>query len=112
MADIYHIWANKKGELSDHEWIAGMRRFLDKLVADGKMNKYRITRCKLGFRSISNIPEWNIQMEFDNMAQLEKCFARVATKEGELEKDHTSFNQFVEDDIQHALYSDWPYEFK
>jgi len=112
MADIYHIWANKKGELSDHEWVGGMRRFLDKLVADSKMNSYRITRCKLGFRSIADIPEWNIQMEFDNMAQLEKCFAKVAVKEGELEKDHVSFNQFVDDNIHHALYSDWPYEFK
>lgn len=112
MADIYHIWANKKGELSDHEWVAGMRRFLNKLVSDKKMNRYRITRCKLGFRSIPDIPEWNIQMEFDNMAQLEKCFEKVAVKEGELEKDHVSFNQFVDDNIHHALYSDWPYEFK
>jgi hypothetical protein len=112
MSDIYHIWANKKGDLSDHDWIASMKRFLDKLVTDGKMNSYRITRCKLGFRSITDLPEWNIQMEFDNMDHLEKCFIRVAKKEGELEKDHQGFNQFVDDHIEHALFADWPYEFK
>jgi len=42
------------------------------------------------------------------MAQLESAFARVAPLEGELEAKHKSFNQFVADDIQHALYRDWP----
>jgi len=43
------------------------------------------------------------------MAQLEEAFQRVAPKEGELEAKHVSFNQFVAEDIQHALFSDWPY---
>ena len=46
-----------------------------------------------------------------DMSQLEDAFRRVAPKEGELEEKHQSFNQFVADDIQHALFSDWPYEF-
>ena len=112
MADIYHIWADKRGELSDHEWVAGMRRFLQKLADEKKMNSFRITRCKLGFRSMENMPEWNIQMEFDNMAHLENAFKRVAPKEGELEQDHRSFNQFVGDNIHHALFADYPYDFK
>lgn len=107
MADLYHIWANKKGELSDHEWVSGMKKFLNKLVDEKKMNSFRITRCKLGFRSIQDLPEWHIIMEFDNMSQLENCFATVDKKQGDLEKAHQSFNQFVADDIQHALYRDW-----
>ncbi len=47
-------------------------------------------------------------MEFHNMAQLEEAFTRVVPQEGELEKKHISFNKYVEDDIQHALYRDWP----
>ena len=47
-------------------------------------------------------------MEFDNMAQLEEAFTRVVPQQGELEKKHVSFNKYVEDDIQHALYRDWP----
>ena len=108
MADIYHIWANKKEGISDLDFAKGMRRFLQQLQDENKMNSFRITRCKLGFRSIQDLPEWHIMMEFDNMAQLEDAFARVVPQEGELEKKHQSFNQYVEDDIQHALYRDWP----
>ena len=50
--DIYHIWADKKGDISDSEWINNMKLFLDQLVQEKKMISYRITRCKMGFRSI------------------------------------------------------------
>jgi hypothetical protein len=105
--DIYHIWADKKGDITDLEWVSNMRGFLDHLVSEGKMQTYRITRCKMGFRSM-DIPEWHIMMEFTDMAQMESAFQRVAPLEGELEYKHRSFNQFVSGNIQHALYRDWP----
>lgn len=107
--DIYHIWADKKGSISDQDWVNNMKGFLDHLVQDEKMVSYRITRCKLGFRSM-DIPEWHIMMEFHDLAQLEAAFARVVPQQGELEAKHKSFNQFVEDNIQHALYRDYPDE--
>lgn len=106
--DIYHIWADKEGDISDADWVANMRSFLDHLVQEGKMISFRITRCKMGFRSIQDLPEWHIMMEFTGMDQLERAFQRVAPQEGELESKHRSFNQFVADNIQHALYRDWP----
>ena len=108
MADIYHIWADKKKGISDIDFANNMRKFLQHLVDEGKMNSFRVTRCKLGFRSIQDLPEWHMMMEFDNMAQLEKAFNRVVPRKGQLEKEHISFNKFVEDNIQHALYRDWP----
>ena len=108
MADIYHIWADKKKGISDIDFAKNMRKFLQHLVDEGKMNSFRVTRCKLGFRSIQDLPEWHMMMEFDNMAQLDKAFERVVPRKGELEKEHVSFNKFVEDNIQHALYRDWP----
>ena len=108
MADIYHIWADKKKGISDLDFANNMRKFLQHLVDEGKMNSFRITRMKLGFRSIQDLPEWHMMMEFDNMAQLEKAFKRVVPRKGELEKKHISFNKFVENNIQHALYRDWP----
>jgi hypothetical protein len=105
--DIYHIWADKKGDITDRDWVSNMRGFLDYLVSEGKMQTYRITRCKMGFRSM-DIPEWHIMMEFTDMAQMESAFQRVAPLEGELESKHRSFNQFVSGNIQHALYRDWP----
>lgn len=108
--DIYHIWANKAGDISDREWVSNMKAFLDHLMSEDKLVSFRITRCKMGFRSIADLPEWHIMMEFRDMAQMDAAFRRVAPLEGELEAKHQSFNQFVADDIQHALYRDWPDE--
>lgn len=106
--DIYHIWADKEDDITDLEWVKNMQGFLDHLVSENKMISYRITRCKMGFRSIQDLPEWHIMMEFTDMAQMESAFKRVAPLEGELETKHRSFNQFVKGNIQHALYRDWP----
>ena len=107
--DIYHIWADKKDDITDSEWVGNMKKFLQQLVDEEKMISFRVTRCKMGFRSM-DIPEWHIMMEFNNMAQLETAFQRVAPLEGELEDKHRSFNQFVRGNIQHAYYRDWPDE--
>jgi hypothetical protein len=106
--DLYTIWADKQGEISDLEWVSNMRKFFDHLIEENKMVNYRITRCKMGFRSIPDMPEWMIIMEFNDMAQMELAFKRVAKLEGELEDKHRSFNQFVSGNIQHALFRDWP----
>jgi hypothetical protein len=106
--DIYHIWCDKEEGISDLEWATNMRGFLQHLVDEKKMASFRITRCKMGFRSIADMPEWHIMMEFENMAQMDEAFKRVIPREGELEAKHKSFNQFVSGNIQHALFRDWP----
>lgn len=108
MADLYTIWADKAEGITDTEWVTNMQKFFDHLVAEGRMQSYRITRCKMGFRSIPDMPEFMILMEFRDMAQMELAFKRVAKKEGELEDKHRSFNQFVSGNIQHALFRDFP----
>ena len=108
MADLYTIWADKEGDISDLDWVNGMKSFFDHLIDEGKMESYRITRCKMGFRSIADMPEWMIIMEFRDMGQMDSAFRRVAPLEGELEVKHKSFNQFVSGNIQHALFRDWP----
>ena len=87
MADIYHIWEGKKKGITDLDFANNMRKFLLHLVNEGKMNSFSITGMKLGFRSIADLPEWHMMMEFDNMAQLDKAFERVVPRKGELEKD-------------------------
>jgi hypothetical protein len=106
--NIYHIWCDKQGDIADSAWVLNMKSFLQHLVDEGRMESYRITRCKMGFRSIQDLPEWHIMMEFKTMAQMDEAFDRVAPQQGELEHKHRSFNQFVADNIQHALYRDWP----
>jgi len=111
MADLYTIWANKEGNIGDIDFVNNMKSFLQHLVDEGKMISYRITRCKMGFRSVADMPEWFIIMEFENMAQIDEAFKRVAPLECELEDKHKSFNQFVAGDIQHALWRDYPDQF-
>jgi hypothetical protein len=108
--DIYHIWADKSSDISDIDWVNNMKGFLQHLVDEDKAVSYRVTRCKMGFRSIQDLPECHIMIEFNDMTQLENAFKRVAPLEGELEEKHKSFNQFVSGNIQHAYYRDWPDE--
>ena len=61
LANIYTIYADHKNSITAHEFMIKMRLFLDKLVQHNKMDTYRITRCKLGFRSM-DLPEFRIDM--------------------------------------------------
>lgn len=107
MADIYTIYADHKDNISAHEFVAKMSLFLDKLVEHKKMTTYRITRMKLGFRSM-DLPEFRIDMEFDNMQKLDDAMTLTIADKG-VDKDHVGFNQYVDKDtIQHFLYRDFP----
>ena len=59
--DLYTIWANKEGDITDLDFVENMRGFLQHLVDEGKMLSFRITRCKMGFRSVADMPEWFIR---------------------------------------------------
>ena len=110
MADIYTIYADCKDNITAHEFVEKMSLYLDKLVENKKMNKYRITRMKLGFRSI-DLPEFRIDMEFDNMQQLDDAMT-ITIANSDVDRAHLGFNQFVNTDtIQHFLYRDFPDEF-
>jgi len=52
LANIYTIYADHKDNITAHEFVTKMSLFLDKLVEHRKMDCYRITRMKLGFRSM------------------------------------------------------------
>ena len=107
MADIYTIYADHKDNITAHEFVAKMKQFLDKLIEHKKMSTYRITRMKLGFRSI-DLPEFRIDMEFDNMQKLDDAMT-ITIADKDVDKVHVGFNQHVNvDTIQHFLYRDFP----
>ena len=107
MANIYTIYADHKENISAHEFVAKMGLFLDKLVEHKKMSTYRITRMKLGFRSM-DLPEFRIDMEFENMQQLDDAMT-ITVADKDVDKVHVGFNQYVDvDTIQHFLYRDFP----
>ena len=107
MANIYTIYADHKDNITALEFVEKMNMFLDKLVEQKKMNCYRITRMKLGFRSM-DLPEFRIDMEFENMQKLDDAMT-VTIHDKDVDKVHVGFNQYVNvDTIQHFLYRDFP----
>ena len=107
MANIYTIYANHKNSITAHEFVIKMRLFLDKLVQHNKMDTYRITRCKLGFRSM-DLPEFRIDMEFKSMQQLDDAMT-ITIADKDVDEVHVGFNQYVDTNtIQHFLYRDFP----
>lgn len=110
MPDIYTIYADHKDNIDAKNFVEKMSLFLDKLVDNKKMLKYRITRMKLGFRSM-DLPEFRIDMEFENMQQLDDAM-KITIKNKDVDKVHVGFNQYVNTEtIQHFLYRDYPDQF-
>ena len=110
MANVYTIYADHKDNISAHDFVAKMSVFLDRLVENKKMICYRITRMKLGFRSM-NLPEFRIDMEFESMQQLDDAMEITINKK-DVDRAHVGFNQYVNNDtIQHFLYRDFPDNF-
>ena len=108
LADIYHIWADHHKDVDAYDFANKMRKFLDGLVSMGKMENYRLTRAKLGFRSM-DLPEFHIMMEFKNMQQLDDSMTSVLRNEKNIDESHVSFNRLVDKEtIQHFLYRDFP----
>jgi hypothetical protein len=108
--DVYTIYADHTEDTDAHTFANLMDKFLSKMVAMGKMESYRITRMKLGFRSM-DLPEFRIDMEFKNMQQLDDAMTGVIRNESNIEDEHVGFNHLVDvETIQHFLYRDFPDE--
>ncbi len=108
MSDIYHIWADHHKDVDAYDFAKKMRKFLDGLVEMNKMKSYRLTRSKLGFRSM-DMPEFHVMMEFNNMQQLDDAMTSILRNEKNIDESHVSFNQLVnKETIQHFLYRDFP----
>jgi hypothetical protein len=104
--DVYQIWCNLKPGVRDHEWVAGLTRYLEALRADGRLESFRILRAKLGLRP-PELREFLVQLEFRDLAQLDHAFAVVATRAEPIESLHHAVNSQVQD-VLFALYRDFP----
>lgn len=108
--NYYHIWANTKDGVNAKEFALKMHKFLDHLVSMKRMESYKLTRMKLGFRSVE-LPEFHIIMEFKTMQQLDDAMTSILENEQNIEESHVAFNQLVDGEtIHHALYRDYPDE--
>jgi hypothetical protein len=108
--NIYTIYADHTDTVTSLEFVTLMRKFLDKMVEIKRMECYRITRMKLGFRSM-DLPEFRIDMEFTSMQQLDDAMSSIIENEHNIEHEHVGFNHLVDvETIQHFLYRDYPDE--
>ena len=105
--NIYTIYADINEGNNPHHFVKNMRKFLDSLPT---LQAYRITRMKLGFRSM-DIGEFRIDMEFATMQDLDDAMTHVVRNDDDIESKHVAFNSMVDmETIQHFLYRDWPDE--
>ena len=108
--DLYTIYADHNENIDAKEFIGKMKPFLDGLVKKNRMVSYRITRAKLGFRSM-DLPEFRIDMNFNNMQQLDDAMTSIIRNEKSIDEKHVNFNKLVDvETIQHFLYRDYPDE--
>lgn len=104
--DIYQIHCNLKPGVRDAEFIDDLTAYLERLRSEGKLEGYRVLRAKLGFRP-SELREFQIALEFRDLAQLEAAFALVATRAEPIESFHHAVNSKV-CDVYFALYREFP----
>jgi hypothetical protein len=104
--DVYHIWFNLKEGVQDVEFTDAVQAYLGHLKDVGHAATFRITRCKLGLGHPS-LPEWNITIEFQDLAQMDQAFGRVSSRSNPVEGFHHAVNSKVKD-IFFALYRDFP----
>ena len=104
--DVYHIWFNLKEGVQDVEFTDAVQAYLGHLKKADQIAGFRITRRKLGLGP-PILPEWNILIEFEDMAQMDRAFGNVSSRANPVEGLHHAVNSKVRD-LFFALYRDFP----
>lgn len=104
--DIYHIWCDLKPGASDMEFCERVSAYMKHLEDGGSISSFRITRRKLGLGP-SDMLEFHIMLETENLTQLDEAFQHVASRSGEVESFHHAVNSQASS-VKFALYRDFP----
>ena len=104
--DLYNIWCDLKPGVRDLEFVDAVCRYLGGLQQSGQLSRYRIMRGKLGL-GIPELPEWHLQLEFNDLAQLDAAFQRAAERTDPVESFHHAVNSKVSR-VRFGLYRDFP----
>ena len=104
--DIYHVWCDLQPGISDLEFCRDANTYLQSLVDDGRMEKFRITRRKLGL-GLTELGEFHLILEFEGLAQLDDAFSQVASRDDPIESFHYAVNSKVAN-VKFSLYRDFP----
>lgn len=102
----YHMWFNLKDSRTDLQFCAAVDAYLGYLKAQGRIERWNLTRRKFGFGP-PEIGEFHVVVEAKTLAQLDEAFSLVATRDGEVERLHRPVYSMVTD-FKSALYRDFP----
>jgi hypothetical protein len=104
--NYYEIWCDLKDSREDLAFCRALDAYLGYLQERGLIEGYRIKRRKFGFAPDA-LAEFNISMEFRDLAQLDEAFNRVATRDREVEPLHREVYSRITNG-RFALYRDFP----
>ena len=104
--DVYHIFCNLKPGVSDTHFADKVAAYFAYLKDEGLISGHRVTRRKLGLGP-SQLREFHIMLEVEDMAQLDRAFNHVAARSEPVESFHHAVNSLVTD-VFFALYRDFP----
>ena len=104
--DYYEIWCDLKDSSQDVEFCNAINNYLGYLKAKGLMEGHKIKRRKLGFAP-DDWREFNITLEFRDMAQMDEAFNRAASRDAEVEPLHQDVYSRI-CNAKFGLYRDFP----
>lgn len=104
--NTYAIWVDLKPGERDMEFASAVRAYLDWLSVRELIAGSRIARRKFGFGP-EGLGEWHIEIHFHDLAQMDRTFAEVAKRAGDLEQLHGEVYRRV-CNFRSGLYRDFP----
>lgn len=104
--DHYVVWVNLAPGVRDLELVAALDAYLGELQRDGRLERWQVFRRKFGFGPEA-LGEFQITMSFRDLAQMDRAFARAATRDAGIEPLHAAVYEKV-CDYKSALYRDFP----
>lgn len=104
--DLYQIWCNLRPGVKDLDFADAVDGYLGHLQAQGLIRAYRLARRKFGFGP-SGLGEFQIEIQTDDLAQLDRAFSEAARRHGALEQLHARVYGSVTD-FQSGLWRPFP----
>lgn len=103
---LYQGFFDLEPGTSDLDFAAAAGAYLDHLKQQGLLKDWRLLRRKLGLGP-RELGEFQLLMEFDDLAQLDQAFGEVSRRTDPIEGLHHAVNAKVAR-VSFALYRDFP----
>lgn len=109
MVNVYQAFFSLKPGIKDLDFVRALEAYMSYLQqANGgnDLRSWRLLRRKLGLGP-KELGDFHLMMEFDGLAELDRLFQHVATRQGEVEEKHFCVNHMI-DSVTFCLYRDFP----